>query len=104
MIDSYPSLVVIFFLEKPIIPTQVDREGSGFLGPVKQPGNLEETQFKSLSFTVAHVRHGGSYKFDLLIIRRHPITLSEDVRGVQSPPKNKVFRFHCHSEKVSQDP
>ena len=25
---------------------------------------------------------------------RDPITLSEDDRGVQSPPKRKVFRFH----------
>ena len=35
---------------------------------------------------------------------RDPITLSEDDWGVQSPPKRKVFRFHYHSQKVSQDP
>ena len=29
---------------------------------------------------------------------------SDDDWGVQSPPKRKVFRFHYHSQKVSQDP
>ena len=35
---------------------------------------------------------------------RDPITLSDDDWGVHSPPKRKVFRFHYHSHKVSQDP
>ena len=31
---------------------------------------------------------------------RDPITLPDDDWGVQSPPKCKVFRFHCHSHTV----
>ena len=45
-----------------------------------------------------------SYHDLSLEIQLYPITLSEDGWGVQSPPKRKVFRFHYHSQKVSQDP
>ena len=31
---------------------------------------------------------------------RHPVILSADDWGVQSPPKRIVFRFHYHSQKV----
>ena len=36
----------------------------------------------------------------ICIYPRGPITLSVDDWGVQSPPQCKVFRFHCHSQKV----
>ena len=35
---------------------------------------------------------------------RHPVIFSADDWGVQSPPKRIGFRFHYHSQKVSQDP
>ena len=44
------------------------------------------------------------FLFAMTIPRDPMTTLSEDDWGVQSPPKRKVFRFHYHSQKVSQDP
>ena len=37
---------------------------------------------------------------DIPILPRNPVILLEDDRGVQSPPKRKVFGFHYHSQKV----
>ena len=43
---------------------------------------------------------GGGQKVKGPVYHRHPIILSENDWGVQSPSKRIVFRLHYHSQKV----
>ena len=63
--------------------------------------------YPGLLSTLSHPclkQQSSTQKIADILLPRDPITLSEDDWGVQSPPKRKVFRFHDHSQKVSQDP